>query len=86
MSVRGAFHQLVRYLNLVEKEKRFLNVDTFSILRGSDGGLKGNTVAQAVRELKITISTYTYRTPALPPPPAAATAEDKGGQSTPVPD
>lgn len=86
MSVRGAFHQLVRYLNLVEKEKRFLNVDTFVIARGSEVASKGKSVAQAVRELKITISTYTYRTPAPPPPTVAPEADDKGGQSTPVPE
>ena len=87
MTVKGAFHQLVRYLNLIEKERRFLNVDTFVVTRGSDSASRGKGVAQAMRDLKITVSSYTYRTaptPAAPPSPAAA--EDKGGQSTPVPD
>ncbi|HEX7897383.1 MAG TPA: hypothetical protein VF950_06465 [Planctomycetota bacterium] len=86
MDIRGGFHQLLRYLNLLEKERRFLNVDTFTITKGADTG-KGDKAGQAVRNLKVVVSSYTYRTPPAPPTPATATAEaDKGGQSTPVPD
>lgn len=85
--VKGAFHQLVRYLNLVEKERRFLNVENFSIVRGSEAATKGKSAAQAMRELKISISSYTYRVPpTVEPPPTTPVADDKGGQSTPVPD
>lgn len=85
MNVKGAFHQLVRYLNLIEKEKRYLGVDSLTIGRGADASVRGRSVAQAMRDLKITLSSYTYRVPPTPPP--VTVAEDKGGgQSTPVPD
>ena len=92
MQVKGGFHQLLRYLNLLEKERRFLNVDTFTITKGSEAKdtKDGKGAAVAVRNLKVVVSSYTYRTPPPPPPPPGTTPTaveaDKGAQSTPVPD
>ena len=84
IAVKGAFHQLVRYLNLLEKEKRFLNIETFTIVKGSESQMKGKSVAQAVRELKIVVSSFTWRQgPTGAVQPAVVVAEEKGGQSTP---
>jgi hypothetical protein len=88
LGAKGGFHQLLRYLNMLEKDRRFMNVESFTISKGADtttrGGAKGAT--QAVRELKVTLTTYTYRPLGAP---AAATIkkdeDDKGGQSTDVP-
>ena len=92
MNVKGGFHQLLRYLNLLERERRFLNVDSFTITKGSDGkeSKEGKGASQAVRNLKVAVSSYTYRTPPPPPPPpgtaSTAVEADKGGQSTLPPD
>jgi Tfp pilus assembly protein PilO len=87
MGVKGAFHQLVRYLNLLEKEKRFINVESFTIGRGTDAAVRGKSVAQAVRDLKIVVSSYTWRHgPTGAATPAVVSVEEKGGVSTPVPE
>jgi hypothetical protein len=87
MNIKGGFHQLLRYLNLLEREKRFLNVESFTIARGSDASSRGGKVTQAARNLKIVISTYTFRTAGgSEQPEKAVTAAPEGGQSTPVPE
>lgn len=89
MAVKGAFHQLVRYLNLLEKEKRFLNIETLSISKGAgtEATLKARRSAHAVRDLKIVVSSFTWRQgPTGATQPAVVVAEEKGGQSTAVPD
>ena len=90
MIVKGGFHQLLRYLNLLEKERRFLNVESFTITKGAEAkeAKDGKSATAAIRQLKVTVSSHTYRTPPPPPPttPTAAVEIDKGGQSTPVPD
>jgi hypothetical protein len=86
MNVKGGFHQLLRYLNLLEKERRFLNVESFAITKGSETTGKDKGAAQAMRQLKVIVSSYTYRTPPPPPPvtpTAVVEAAEKGGQSTP---
>lgn len=87
LGVKGGFHQLLRYVNMLEKDRRFLNVESFGVTKGSDtatakAGAKGAT--QAVRDLKVTITSYTYRVP--PPPPKPVAKEDEGGRSTDVPE
>ena len=86
LGVKGGFHQLLRYLNMLEKDRRFLNVESFAVAKGSEAGAakgaKGAT--QAVRELKVVITSYTYRVP--PPPAKPVVKEDEGGRSTDVPE
>lgn len=86
LGVKGGFHQLLRYVNMLEKDRRFLNVESFVVSKGSDtvakAGSKGAT--QAVRDLKVAITSYTYRVP--PPAPKPAAKEDEGGRSTDVPE
>lgn len=87
LGVKGGFHQLLRYLNQLEKERRFLFVESFTVGKGSEGGAaRGATggATQAVRDLKVVVSSYTYRptAPARKAPPP----EDKGGVSTDVPE
>ena len=89
LGVKGGFHQLLRYLNMLEKDRRFMNVESFTVTKGSEtaasrAGAKGAT--QAVRELKITLTSYTYRLAAPPPLKGVKPEDDKGGISTDVPE
>jgi hypothetical protein len=89
LSVKGGFHQLLRYLNMLEKDRRFMNVESFTVSKGSDAptgrtGAKGAT--QAVRDLKITLTSYTYRLAAPQPLKGLKAEDDKGGVSTDVPE
>ena len=87
LGVKGGFHQLLRYLNMLEKDRRFINVESFSIAKGgAEGGAKGGNrgATQAIRELKVVITSYTYRQGAKPP--KAIAKEDEGGISTDVPE
>lgn len=94
LNVKGGLHQLLRFLNLLEKERRFLNVETFDVTKGSGDSIAAkdakagkSSPGAPIRNLKVVVSSYTYRTPPPPPSPTTAVAEvDKGGQSTPVPD
>ncbi len=79
MSVRGGFYQLLKYVNLLEEERRFINVESFTIVPAG-GGEKGNLV----RELKLKLFSYTYR-PSQPEPPPEV-EERRPGISTPIPE
>jgi Tfp pilus assembly protein PilO len=80
LSVNGSFYQLLRYVNLIEQQRRFIGVDNFAIVKGSDS-VKG--VAPR-RDLRITIYSYTYK---LPPQPFIIEApEERAGRSTDIPD
>jgi Tfp pilus assembly protein PilO len=68
LAVSGSFFQLLRYINLLEQERRFINVESFSISPGQAAPVAapGTPGAQARplaprRDLKITVYTYTYR-------------------------
>lgn len=80
MQVRGTFYQLLRYVNLLEEEKRFINVESFSITPGSERSSPG----QFLRDMKLVLYSFTYRPPgpeAPLKPPAAKT-----GVTTAVPE
>lgn len=82
LSVTGNFYQLLRYINLLEQNKRFIGVENFSINKGPGGEGKGLT--QPKRDLRITIYSYTYK---LPPTPFELTEmESRAGRSTEIPD
>ncbi|HLF93525.1 MAG TPA: hypothetical protein VJB14_08685 [Planctomycetota bacterium] len=85
LAVTGSFFQLLRYINLIEQETRFINVENFSIGKSSETASTGATGAPALkRDLKLTLFSYTYR------PKAEALEieleEQRKGRSTDIPD
>ena len=84
ISVTGSFYQLIRYINLLEQQRRHIGVETFSITKGS-GELSKVKAATPKRDLKITIYSYTYK-PQNPQPFVLETPEERSGKSTDIPD
>jgi Tfp pilus assembly protein PilO len=85
LSVSGTFYQLLRYVNLLEQQRRFIGVQTFSIGRaGSDAAEKGSTAKALKRDLKVTIYSYTYKLPDAPT--VIEIQEVRSGKSTDIPD
>lgn len=84
LNVEGSFYQLLRYVNLLEQESRFINVESFSISKASDSdsGPKG---AAPKRDMKVTIYSYTYK-PLTTEGPVIDAAELRYGKSTDIPD
>jgi len=82
MSVTGSFYQLLRYINILEQNKRFIGVENFSISKGSSDIAKPSEAPR--RDLKIIIYSYTYK---LPPKPFEIDApEARSTKSTDIPD
>jgi Tfp pilus assembly protein PilO len=82
LSVQGNFYQLLRYVNLLEQNRRFMGVENFNITKGPGGDGKGNALPK--RELHITIYSYTYK---LPPTPFVIETDDvRSGRSTDLPE
>ena len=84
MSVTGSFYQLIRYINLMEQQRRFIGVETFTITKGSTDPAKVKATAPK-RDLKITIYSYTYK-PQNPQPFVLEVPEERSGKSTDIPD
>jgi len=83
LSVSGTFYQLLRYINILEQNKRFIGVENFSISKGS-GGDSAKGPESPKRDLKIVIYSYTYK---LPPTPFVIEAQEaRSGKSTDIPD
>src|SRR4029078_483135 len=82
ISVQGSFYQLIRYINLLEQQRRFIGVDNFSIAKGAgdtsklkaaapqrDLGARDPAKLKAAapkRALKLSIYSYTYKQPQKP--------------------
>jgi Tfp pilus assembly protein PilO len=82
LSVTGNFYQLLRYVNLLEQNRRFMGVDNFTITKGGGGDVKGTALPK--RELRITIYSYTYK---LPPTPFMLNNDEvRSGRSTDLPE
>lgn len=85
LNATGTFYQLLRYVNLLEQQRRFIGVQNFTIGKaGTDLQDKSGRVKAPKRDLKITIYSYTYK-----PPPTPFTIEAKevvSGKSTEIPD
>lgn len=82
LSVNGSFYQLLRYINLIEQQSRFIGVENFGFTKS--GGESSGPGKSPRRDLKITIYSYTYKQPTQPfvlesEPPLA-------GKSTEIPD
>lgn len=83
LAVTGNFYQVLRYINILEQNKRFIGVETFTIAKGG-GGESAKGLEAPKRDLKITIYSYTYK---LPPTPFVIEApEARAGRSTDIPD
>lgn len=81
LSVHGSFYQLLRYVNLIEQQKRFIGVENFTITKGGGESVKGSAPR---RDLKVTIYSYTYKQP--PQPFVLESEEPRSGKSTDIPD
>jgi len=83
LNVTGSFYQLLRYINILEQNKRFIGVENFSINKGAGGDTAKGSEAPK-RDLRITIYSYTYK---LPPKPFVIHAQQAlVGKSTDIPD
>jgi len=82
LGVTGNFYQLLRYINLLEQNRRFMGVDNFSIAKGAGGDGKGPALPK--RDLHIIIYSYTYKLP--PVPFVIETDEARSGKSTDLPE
>jgi len=83
VAVTGSFYQLIRYINLIEQQRRFIGVDNFNISRGGGDSAKIKAAAPK-RELRMSIYSYTYKQPQQPF--VLETAEERAGKSTDIPD
>ncbi|HZE99450.1 MAG TPA: hypothetical protein VE981_20770 [Planctomycetota bacterium] len=82
VNVVGTFYQLLRYINLLEQNRRFIGIESFAIAKGGGGDSKGKEAPK--RELRITIYSYTYKLPAAP---FVINAEEgRSGRTTEIPD
>ena len=80
LTAGGSFYQLLRYINLIEQQRRFIGVDNFNVTKGSDS-TKGSGPK---RNLRLTIYSYTYKMPAAPF--VIEAEEPRSGRSTEIPD
>jgi Tfp pilus assembly protein PilO len=80
MTVSGGFYQLLRYVNLIEQQTRFINVESFSVSKASDTA----TGASPRRDMKVILYSYTYRPPA--DTVEIEIEEQRKGRSTEIPD
>jgi Tfp pilus assembly protein PilO len=85
LTVNGSFYQLLRYINLIEQQKRFIGVENFTITKSGGEAAPGTKAAAAPkRDLKLTIYSYTYKLPAQPF--IIEAEEPRSGKSTDIPD
>jgi len=83
VSVTGSFYQLIRYINLLEQQRRFIGVDNFSISKGAGESSKVSKAAPK-RDLKLSIFSYTYKQPQKPL--ELPIVDERSGKSTDIPD
>ena len=86
LMVNGSFYQLLRYINLLEQQKRFIGVENFNVTKSAIGQdlEKGKAATPQRRDLKVTIYSYTYK---LPPKAFELEFEEaRSGKSTDIPD
>lgn len=93
IEISGGFFNLLRFLNLLEAQKRFIAVQSFSITAGAEQGGSGKTSTLIpVRDLKIQIYSFTRKDPSmmmrpgLPPQPGQPTGTTPPGVKPPEPE
>jgi len=79
LMISGGFYQLLRYVNLIEQQTRFINVESFAVSKSSD-----SNAGPSRRDLKLTLYSYTYRPPTETP--EIEIEEQRKGRSTEIPD
>ena len=78
IKVKGLFFQILKFVNLIETNDRFLlleNIGNMTVAGGSSG-------EPAPFDLRVNIKTYSYKGASLPQPKVTPTA----GKTTPLPD
>ena len=73
-AVRGGWFNLLRFINMLETQKRIINVDSITI---TPGGNDEKLTTTPRRELGIRITSYMYREAPPPPDPNAPTAMEQ---------
>ncbi len=85
MTVTGGFFQLLRFLNLLEGLRRFVNVESFTVLPVAAPGSSGKgRVTALTREMKLVLYSFTYKQSTKPP--EAPAAPPKMQKSVEIPD
>jgi Tfp pilus assembly protein PilO len=79
LSVSGSFFQLLRYINLLEQQSRFINVESFQIQPAQGQGAE----VALRRNMRVTVYSYTYR---QAQEPVFEISEQRYGRSTDIPD
>jgi Tfp pilus assembly protein PilO len=93
LMVTGGFYQLLKFVNLLEQEHRFIAVQNFSLSQGPGAkparAAKGGETAPPsvlLRDMKITLYSFTYRVPRAEAEKALPPVERKSTESTPLPE
>jgi Tfp pilus assembly protein PilO len=61
LTVTGGFYQLLKYIHLLEEQRRVINIDNLTLSpRAASGSDKG---AALMRDMKVTVYSFTYRQP-----------------------
>ena len=83
LTVSGNFYPLLRFINLIETNKRYIQIDSAKI---SSSGGRGSGSGGSLRELKVKVTTYAFK---ISEAAKKKTAEPVDGtqviDSTPVP-
>lgn len=83
LAVSGGFYQLLRYINLLEQQTRFINVQDLTISKTTESSTSPGTALR--RDMKLTLFSYTYR-PQVEAPQVPEIEEQRKGRSTDLPD
>ena len=86
LTVEGTFYQLLRYVNLLENEGRFINVESFQVTPGSESsGSEDSFGGTPSRGMSLRLYSFTYK-PLKPQMPFIDASTRKLGVSTPPPE
>jgi hypothetical protein len=66
-NVRGGWFNLLRFVNMLETQKRILVIESVSVLPGQEATDKDKITATPRRELAVRVSSFMYRVDPAPP-------------------